>query len=224
MISFPLESIRPFYGFLDPAGPKRRHESLKHVSSRSSLLVAGADDIGRVFVVSAWAARCPTEELMGRMVDTCDRFHLKLLGVEEVAFSGLWTDAVRRDAALRNRVLPLFGVKQPSTQEKDFRIRTTLQPLIGNGRVFLLGNDPGMNELRTEIITFPMNPRKDMIDTLASLCRIMPIKHARAQLDTEQQAYLRYLRESGAPMHVIEAEAKAAVPFGHPVAKGIPVG
>lgn len=208
MTSFPLESLRPFYGFLDPAGPKRTADKLKHVASRSALIVGGADDLGRVFVLSAWADRCPTDDLMERMVDTCDRWHLKTLGCEENALAGLFTDAVRRDAKLRQRVLPLHGMKQPSNVEKDYRIRTTLQPLIGNGRLFLLGNDPGMMELRTEITTFPMNPRKDMIDALASLCRLMPLKSARQSHDAEADAYLRYLRETNAPLPYIEEEAK----------------
>jgi hypothetical protein len=208
--SFPLDRIRPLYGFLDPAGPKRRIEALKHVAARSALIVAGADDLGRVFCVSAWGARCSTDALMERMEDTCDRFKLKLLGCEENALAGLFADAVRRDARLRNRVLPLVGITQPPNVEKDYRIRTTLQPLIGNGRLFLLGNDSGMMELRIEITTFPMNARKDMIDALASLCRLMPLKSARFGYDEEHESYLRYLRESGARPEVIEAEAARA--------------
>lgn len=222
MTSLPLDTIRPFYGFLDPAGPKQRHEGLKHVSSRSAIIVAGADDLGRVFVVYAWADRCATEVLMAKMTEVSDRFRLKVFGCEEAAFSGLFTDAVRRDGVLRNRVLPLVGVKQPSNLEKPYRIRTTLQPLIGNGRLFLLGNDPGMNELRTEIVTFPMNPRMDLIDALASVCRLMPLKTSRTAYNAEAQAHLRYLRESGAPLDVIDAEAAAfrrgtRLPGGAPV-------
>lgn len=208
MTSFPLDRIRPLYGFLDPSGPKRNVEGLRHVASRSAIVVGGADDLGRVFAIHAWAARCPTDELMERMVETCDRFRLKLLGCEENALAGLFADAVRRDAKLRQRVLPLVGVSQPSNVEKDYRIRTTLQPIIGNGRLFLLGNDPGMIELRNEIATFPMNLRKDLIDALASLCRLMPLKTARQSRNEEQEAYLRYLRESGAAPQVIEAEAE----------------
>lgn len=208
MTSFPLDRIRPLYGFLDPAGPKRRSQAeLKSVASRSAIVIGGADDLGRVFIVYAWAARCPAPELADRMVDVCERFRLKILGAEENALAGLFEDLVRRDAKLRNRVLPLHGVTQPSNVEKDFRIRTTLQPIIANGRLFLLGNDPGMLELRAEITTFPMNARKDMIDALASLCRLMPLKSSRYAIDAEQAAYLQYLRESGADPRIIEMEA-----------------
>jgi len=219
MTSFPLEKLKPFYGFIDPAGPKRRAEGLKNVASRSAIVVAGSDDLGRVFVLHAWAARCSTEKFLDTLASIHERFRPKLIGCEEVAFSGLLTDVLR---LFSHRHLPLVGVKQPSNQEKDFRIRTTLQPLVANGRLFLLGNDSGMLELKAEITTFPMNFRKDLIDTLASVCRLMPLRAKRAGVDDERAAYLRYLRESGAPPDVIEREARASRPS--PVASALPRG
>lgn len=220
MTSFPLDRLKPLYAFLDPAGPKRRAEGLKNVASRSALIVGGQDDLGRVFVLYAWAARCAANQLMERLHAVYDRFAPKLIGCEENALAGLFTDIVRYDAAVRQRRLPLAGISQPTNIEKDYRIRTTLQPLIANGRIFLLGNDPGMLELKAEITTFPMNHRKDMIDALASLCRMMPLKAVRGGADGERAAYLKYLRESGAPAETIEHEARA----WRAVASGLPGG
>lgn len=203
MTSFPLDRLRPFYGFVDPAGPKRRNEGLKHVASRSAIIVCGADDLGRVFVLHAWAARCAAQQFVAKLAEVQDRFRLKLFGCEEVSFSGLLTDVLRHQL----NHLPITGVKQPSNQEKDFRIRTTLQPIIANGRLFLLGNDPGTLELRNEITTFPMNFRKDLIDALASCVRLMPLRSMRGGIDTERAEYLRYLRESGAAPETIQRAA-----------------
>lgn len=220
MTSFPLDKLRPLYGFIDPAGPKRRAEGLKNVASRSAIIIGGCDDLSRVFVLHAWAARCSTEKFVAKMNEVQDRFRLKLLGCEENALAGLFVDVVRLDAAQRQRHLPLIGIKQPSNQEKDYRIRTILQPIIANGRLFLLGDDPGMVELRAEITTFPMNFRKDMIDALASLCRLMPLKTKRDGVDSEKAAFLKYLRESGASPEKIEAASRAWRPGG--VASGPP--
>jgi len=214
MTTFPIDRIRPFYAFLDPAAPKRGREGLKHVASRSAIVVAGQDDLGRLFVIHAWADRCSTEKLVKKLFEVVDRFQPKVIGCEENALAGLFTDAMR--AGLFNqRRLPLVGVTQPGNVEKDYRIRTTLQPLVANGRVFLLASDPGLLELRAEITTFPMNHRKDLIDSFASVCRLMPLRAARTGIDDEQQAYLRYLRESGASEAVIRAAA-------HGVASGLP--
>lgn len=211
MTAVSLESIRPLFAFLDPAGPKRRAEGLKFVASRSAIIVAGQDELGRVFVLHAWAARCSAEKLMDRMLEVSERFVPKLFGCEEHALAGLFADAVRREALLQGKRLPLVGTQQPLNQEKDYRIRTRLQPLIANGRLFLLENDPGVMELRTEIADFPMSPRKDLIDALASVCRMMPLRGKGRGRDDEQEAYLRYLRETGAAPDQIAAAARGIV-------------
>lgn len=217
MTTLPVDRIRPLYAFLDPAAPKRGREGLKFVASRSALVVGGQDDLGRIFVLYAWADRCSTDKLVNKLFEIADRFQPKLIGCEENALAGLFTDAMRA-GLFQQRRLPLTGVTQPGNIQKDYRIRTTLQPLIANGRIFLRGNDPGTLELRAEIATFPMNHKKDMIDALASLCRLMPLRHGRPGIDEEQQAYLQYLRESGAAPDVIREAARAT--SRSPVASG----
>jgi predicted phage terminase large subunit-like protein len=202
-----LTDILPLYAFLDPAGPKKRNEGLKHVASRSAIVVGGQDDIGRVFVLHAWAARCGADALKRKIVEIHRRWNPKLFGCEENNLASLWSDALRTDPEWRTHGVKLIGITQPTNIEKDYRIRTTLQPIVGNGRMFLNENDPGILELRAEVKTFPMNARKDLIDALASLCRLMPIRAGRAGVDTEAAAYLRYLRETGADPATIEQEA-----------------
>ncbi len=218
MTSFPLDRLRPTFAFLDPAGPKKRAEGLKHVASRSAIVVAGQDDMGRVYVLSAWAMRCPTDQLVERIIETNDRWRPKVFGCEENSLASLFADAMRLNARWRNIKLPLVGVPQPSGQEKDYRIRTTLQPLVAAGRILLRAGDVGMVELKTEISTFPMNFRKDMIDALASVCRMMPLRSERRGVDAEREQYLRYLRESGAKPEAIQRAAAAWASPGNPLA------
>ncbi len=220
MTSIRLTSILPLYAFLDPAGPKRRNEGLKHVASRSAIVVGGQDDLGRVFCVHAWAARCGADALKKKIVDVQRRWQPKLFGCEENNLASLWADALRTDPEWREHGVRLIGVMQPTTIEKDYRIRTTLQPIVANGRAFFNEMDPGLLELRSEIKTFPMNARKDLIDAFASLCRLMPLKSQRTGVDNEAAAYLRYLRESGADPATIEREAHR-LRKGTPLASGV---
>lgn len=224
MTSFPLDRLTPTFAFLDPAGPKKRNEGLKHVASRSAIIVAGQDDMGRVFVLHAWAARCSTEKLIEHIVWTNETWRPKVFGCEENNLASLFADTLRMNAQWRALRLPLVGFPQPSNIEKDSRIRQILQPLVSTGRVLLRAGDPGMAELHTEITTFPMNFRKDLIDALASVCRIMPLKANRKGVDAEREAYLRYLRESGAPPDAIERAAREWSSPGNPLAgSGRPV-
>lgn len=168
-----------------------------------------ADPIGRIFVMQAWAGRISTGDLMETIYQVSERFRVKTFGVEANALQSLFVDAIARDVKLRDRKLPLVPVMQPTHRTKPDRVRSTLQPLLGAGRLFLLAGDKGMEELRHEIATHPMNPRADMVDALASACRLVPPPKARRDYDAEREAKLRYLRSTGAPRSVIQEAARA---------------
>lgn len=198
-----LAELSPFYAFVDPHGGDAR--ALKATSSRAAIVVGATDALGRIFVFHAWAGRIATPALMDRILAVNTLYKPKVIGVEADGLAGLFGDAIVRDAQLRNQRLPLKKVNQPKTLEKDNRIRTTLQSPIAHGKLFLLGE---MHELRHEITTFPMNPRKDLIDALASLVRELPAPRARAERDRADDAKLAYLRSTGAPAWYIEQEAR----------------
>jgi phage terminase large subunit-like protein len=96
-------------------------------------------------------------------------------------------------------------VTQPTNIDKDWRIRTILQPVIADGRLFI--RDEHM-ELKQEIINFPMSPTKDIIDALASAVKLLPATQSRAQKDQELERRLAYLRDSGAPADYIMQVAR----------------
>ena len=201
-----LSELGPRYAFCDPHGGKH-DASHRRLSSRAAIAVGVGDALGRVFVLHTWAARCSTDELIERIYTINDRWKPKVFGIESNGLQALFGDAIRRDARLRGKKLPLVGIFQPPQQEKDFRIRTTLQPLIGNGRLFLLEGQDAF-ELKHEIITFPQNPLKDLIDATASMVRLIPPKAAKREVDEELLRKLSYLRSSGADPRYIDDVAK----------------
>jgi hypothetical protein len=206
MIELPVDNLGPAYMFVDPHGGGTE---LKKVASRAAVIVVRPDDIGRIFVFHAWAGRVKTDDLMDEIWHISQRFNVKTCGVEANALQSLFVDAIARDVKLRDRKLPLVPVMQPTHRTKPDRVRSTLQPLLGAGRLFLLAGDKGMEELRHEIATHPMNPRADMVDALASACRLVPPPKARRDYDAEREAKLRYLRSTGASVAAIKEAANA---------------
>jgi len=195
-------ALSPAYGFCDPHGGKA---DLSRVGSRAALVIGCADSAGRIFILHAWAGRVTTVELMHRIEQAIERYALKTMGVETDGLAGLWADAMRVNAALRMKRMPLMSVTQPRTQEKIFRIRTTLQPVIQRGLLFLQDDQV---DLRTELTSFPLHHRMDMVDALASLVRhvLPPVRH-RAEERMQDDALLAYLRATGAPPQYINAVA-----------------
>lgn len=199
-----LDDLPDRYGFLDPASSKKDKEGKLKVKARSAIVVVAPDWLGRIFVLDAWAGRTSTDDLIERMYKTHDTWKLRVLGGEANAMQELFQEAVQRDARLRGRNLPLRPVHQPTRIEKEWRIRTILQPIVANGRLFLR---PDMTALRTEIASFPLSPMKDCIDALASAIKLIPPRTTRREKDRELEALLSYLRKSGAPAHYIEEVA-----------------
>jgi hypothetical protein len=140
--------------------------------------------------------------MMVQIERAVERFALKAMGVEKNGLAGLWADAMRVNAQLRMKRLPLVKIQQPTNQEKEFRIKTILHPLISRGMLFLQDDQV---ELRNEIITFPRNTRMDLVDSLASLVRHMiPPIVTRAEVGMRKDAGLKYLRDTGATPKQIE--------------------
>lgn len=189
--------------FTDPSGGKNTAaQKLKRTSARSSIIVIGIDDICRIFVLYAWADRCPTDLYVKKIYEANTSFTPKLFGVEANAMQALFGDMLAREAkALKMRV-PFVPVPQSTKVDKRWRIRTTLQPVIAEGRLFLQANQL---ELQAELATHPMAPTVDMIDALASAVALAPKRASRVVRDERVDALMDYLRRSGAsPAYIQE--------------------
>ena len=125
-------------------------------------------------------------------------------------FADLVTDAAKQ----RMKRLNFIPVMQPTKIDKDFRIRTTLEPIIADGRLFMM---EGQVELEGEIRSFPTGLTKDLVDSLASAATLIPRRPLPVQQSQEAEQLASYLRNSGAPSwyikkrveEVLEIEAAA---------------
>jgi len=198
------ELSRPIF-FCDPAAGKRL--AIKRVRARSAIVGITQDNYGRVFVLVAWAARCSTDALTDQIFAFNEQFRPRSFGIEANAMQSLYGDMVGREAKFRQFKVPILEVKQPTNVDKDWRIRTTLQPVIADGRLFIRAEHM---ELKQEIINFPMSATKDLIDALASAVKLLPVVHTRVEHDQELERRLMYLRETGAPAEYILQVARGA--------------
>lgn len=204
MGSYKLDALTERYAFCDPASGKKERE-LKRIRARSAIVVVAQDSMSRIFVLHTWAARATTEELIEKMYEINDGFKPRVFGGESNGMQSLFQDAVIRDARLRGKHIPLQKVEQPTTTEKDTRIRHTIQPVIAAGRLFIRDD---MTELKTEMEGFPLTPFKDLVDALASAIRLIPPTVTKPEKRAELDDLLDYLRATGAPPSYIEQVAR----------------
>jgi hypothetical protein len=189
--------------FLDPASSKKL--PLKRVRARSAIIVSGQDALGRVFVLHAWADRIPTSDLIDKVFAINEAWKPRRFGIEANAMQSLFADVVNHQAKVRMKRLPLVAVTQDTKVDKDWRIRSGLQPVIAEGRLF---KQETQYELIAELTSFPMSVTKDLVDALASAVALLPRPIMRRERDREMEDRLAYLRETGADPRYIEAVAR----------------
>lgn len=200
--TMPLSEIRYTSTFLDPAGGKQQ---VKKTRAKSAIVVVGADYMNRMFVLHTWADRCPTSEIYRKIYEINEQFKPDVFGIESSAQQSLFVDGVQIDAMMNQKNIPIVPVPMPVSISKEFRIRTIVQPVVKDGRLFMVKADH--KELFNQIRDHPMSAVKDLIDALASAIHLIPKQPLQREIDRENEALLEYLRNTGAPPHIIESAA-----------------
>lgn len=166
-------------------------------------MVIGLDIYQRVWVLDAWADRAGTNTIVDNFVRMAVQWGPIICGFEDVGQQSLLVDPIMDKARALDVELPLTPVTVNTKVEKKWRIRALLQPVIGAGRLIIRED---LVELKNEITSFPMNARMDMVDALATCVSLTPPVVSLSNNYDENRELARYLRETGVPMHEIEAQ------------------
>jgi hypothetical protein len=194
------DSLKDKIAFLDPAG-RAKPGQLKKVRANAAIVVIGADDLRRIFVLYCWTGRPGAVGMAKKVLEVNRDYQPRVFGCEANAMQELYAEMLQHEAKREGVKLPLVAVSQSTSVEKPFRIRTTLQPVVGYGRLFVRED---MYELLQEITSFPMGQVVDRIDALASAVALVPPRSATRVRSEERESLAAYLRNSGADPRAIE--------------------
>ena len=208
MISYKLEDL-PRYFFTDPAGGKQKAASAKHKKIRALQATIGVavDDLQRIFVIHCWSGRLAPSAYLDKLIEICDNYSPKVFGIEANAMQSLFADLVHTEARRRLGAYKntFYEVNQPTKIDKFFRIRSSLEPIINEGRLFVPEH---MTELISDLRGFPTIQHVDRVDCLASAVALVPQKTIPQQTNDEAEQLASYLRRTGAPSDYIEKRIK----------------
>jgi len=185
-------------GFTDPASGK---SSLKRVRARQAIIILAHDWLQRIYVLYTWAGRIPTSRYLDKILKVCEDYQPRQFGIEANAMQSLFADLVTDAAKKRAKRLAFVPVTQPTRIDKNFRIRTVLEPVIADGRLFM---QESQVELQGEIRSFPTGLTKDLVDCLASAITLVPRRPLPQQQNEEADQLATYLRNTGAPSWYIQ--------------------
>lgn len=169
----------------------------------------GYDHHRRAFLMYAWAKRATTEEMRQQIFRVNHLYRPREIGVEANAQQSLFVYDVWDFARARGIRLPLSMKYQPSSVDKDFRVRTAINPRLSNGQLFF---HPSLTEAIHEVQAFPMSPLKDIVDAIASWLAMIPPPIPKRAVDDELAGRLEYLRSTpGVPLDYIARVARGEV-------------
>lgn len=147
------------FGFIDPAISEDEN------ACYSGQAVVAADVEMNWYVEYAGRERLNPSQLIQRAFDLCDRFQLKLLGIEDVAFQRVLVHFANEEMKRRGKRYPIVGIPRGNEKTKEQRI-LSLVPRFEWGSIFLA---QGLNDLEEEMDDFPRGAYRDTLDSLASI-------------------------------------------------------
>ena len=174
--------------------------------AKQAIVGVAQDWFNRFYCIYTWAGRETASEFRKRILDVYEKWQPRKFGLEANGMQVLFGSLVREAAVERFgdsvRISPIY---QPTKVDKVYRIRTGLEPVINEGRLFIQEKEV---ELLAEIRGFPTAKSKDLVDALETAIRICPKIAEKEEGDNELEEYAKYLRNSGCPSHQIHDKIK----------------
>ncbi len=195
------------YMFVDPAARSDTQQKRHKQRSKQAIVVIGVDWLERVFIRFAWSGRLPASNFASKIIDTYMRFNPTVCGIEANGAQTLFAELVQEEAKNKLGRISMRPVAHSVKIAKEWRIRTAIEPVLNQGRLFL-EDGPQMMEMEAQLRSFPTGKFVDLVDALASCLSMIPKRRKTLELEEEAQSVLAYLRETGAPSWYIEQRAR----------------
>lgn len=145
--------------FIDPA------LSEATTSDYTGVVVAHVDGNNDWYIPYAKRHRLTPTQLVDFVFKLNETFSPAIIGIEEVAYQKALLYFLDQEMRRRNQLVPVQGVKYPTTKSKQTRI-LSLVPRLEWGHMSFA---QGLTDLELELLQFPRGSHDDLIDALASL-------------------------------------------------------
>lgn len=147
---------------IDPAATERY---ISARTSRTAIGIIAMDCQERVFAIATVADYLAPSAMLEKVFTTHGRFinHVRNAYLEANAGFKILGPIIRDEERRRGHYLGLRPFS--ATGEKDARIRSTLQPVLADGRFYI--NKPDAATIIEEIGAFPQGTKKDILDMLS---------------------------------------------------------
>lgn len=145
--------------FIDPA------LSEADTSDYTGILVVHVDSKNEWYISYARRHRLNPTELVKFVFTLYEQYKPSVIGIEEIAFQKALLYFISEEMRRRNIVIPVTGIKYPTTKSKQTRILSLVPRFEWNH----ISMTQGLTDLEIELLQFPRGSHDDLIDALASI-------------------------------------------------------
>ena len=138
-------------------------------AARSAVVCAGLDELERIIVLEAWAARCQPLQMIEKIFEMARRWDPMCVTVEGVAYQRCLKGFIEAECMRRGTWLNIREVRPGSREGKESRIRG-LQPYAERGRLWVRRSTCGL--MIEEFEAFPLSDTVDTLDALSYLPQV----------------------------------------------------
>lgn len=132
-------------------------------SARNAIIVDAVDEMGRKFVLEAWARRCEPKDLFDQIFTFHRRWDCESVSIETIAYQKAIKYFLADECQRRQIYLNIKDLRPEGRASKDTRI-TGLKPYFQRGEIFFQKTH---EDLLQEYLAYPMGQTVDLIDALA---------------------------------------------------------
>lgn len=190
-----VADFRDIIGMADPASGKLTAGGAQH-----AIVIVGQAEDGKAFMLDEWAERTSSDVLVRQIFTLNSRWRCRRFGLESVGQQNLFFQSTVREADMRRERIALVPIDQPTTQDKEFRITSTIQKWCHNGLLFV--NETCTGTLR-QLERYPAGLLCDLVDALASALNMLrdPFANKRGLLyDPDYDEMARYGQSQRVPL------------------------
>lgn len=145
--------------FIDPA------LSEADTSDYTGILVVHVDQKNEWYISYARRHRLTPTDLVRFVFTLNETYKPNVIGIEEVAYQKALLYFLAEEMRRRKIVIPIAGIKYPTTKSKQTRI-LSLVPRFEWNHISMI---QGLTDLEIELLQFPRGSHDDLIDALASM-------------------------------------------------------
>lgn len=145
--------------FIDPA------LSEADTSDYTGILVVHVDQKNEWYISYARRHRLTPTDLVRFVFTLNETYKPNIIGIEEVAYQKALLYFISEEMLRRKVVVPIAGIKYPTTKSKQTRI-LSLVPRFEWNHISMV---QGLADLEIELLQFPRGSHDDLIDALASM-------------------------------------------------------